>query len=234
VLAEAFAGSLGGAAALMAYAVRGPSSTLLAPSISRGPQDRHSLAITFDDGPSESTEAVLGLLSKYRVPATFFVCGANVARLPGVAQAIQYAGHDIGNHSHTHPRLYFRSRSIITDEFRTAQHTIAETIGTVPRLMRPPFGVRWFGFREMQRELNLTAVMWTVIGLDWKLSSRAISKRLQQGACDGAILCLHDGRGLNAKPDITQTLKALDESLPVLLDRGYRFETVGQLICPKN
>jgi peptidoglycan/xylan/chitin deacetylase (PgdA/CDA1 family) len=202
--------------------------------VSRGPQDRRAVAITFDDGPSERTESVLELLEKYRVPATFFVCGANAARLPGVARSIRAAGHEIGNHSQTHPRLYLRSRTVITNEFRTAQNTIADTIGTVPRLMRPPFGVRWFGFREMQQELNLTAVMWTVIGLDWKLASDAISARLKRGVCNGAILCLHDGRGLSTGPDISQTLKAVDESIPVLLDRGYRFETVSQLICPKN
>jgi peptidoglycan/xylan/chitin deacetylase (PgdA/CDA1 family) len=94
--------------------------------------------------------------------------------------------------------------------------------------------VRWFGFREMQRELNLMGVMWTVIGRDWKLPSKAISSRVQQGACNGAIVCLHDGRALAIRPDISQTLKALDESLPALLDRGYRFETVSQIICPKN
>lgn len=231
---EAFAGSVGGAAALMAYAVRGPSSTLLGPSVSHGSRNRRALAVTFDDGPSESTGAVLALLEKHHIPATFFVCGANVARLPRVAHAVSDAGHEIGNHSHTHPYLYLKSSATIKNEFQIAQQTIAETIGSVPRLMRPPFGIRWFGFREMQRELNLLGVMWTVIGLDWKLSSRAISSRLQRGACNGAILCLHDGRGLSVDPDISQTLKALDESIPALLDRGFRFETVSQLICPKN
>jgi peptidoglycan/xylan/chitin deacetylase (PgdA/CDA1 family) len=234
VFAEAFAGSVGGAAALMAYAVRGPSSTLLGPSVSHGSRQRRAIAVTFDDGPSESTEAVLDILQKHQVPATFFVCGSNVARLPKVAHAVKDAGHEIGNHSHTHPRLYLRSRGTIKNEFQIAQETITETIGSTPHLMRPPFGIRWFGFREMQRELNLLGVMWTVIGLDWKLSSRAISRRLQRGACNGAIFCLHDGRGLSVNPDISQTLKALDESLPAILDRGYRFETVSQLICPKN
>jgi peptidoglycan/xylan/chitin deacetylase (PgdA/CDA1 family) len=219
---------------LMAYAVRGPSSTLLAPSISRGAKDRKSVAMTFDDGPSESTESVLGILQKYQVAATFFACGANVKRLPGVAHSVMNEGHEIGNHSHTHPHLYLRSRADIESEFSRAQQTIGETLGIKPKMMRPPFGVRWFGFRDMQRDLGLMGVMWTVIGLDWKLPANGIAARLRSGACNGAIFCLHDGRELDPKPDISQTLKALDESIPALLDRGFQFETVSQIICPTN
>src|SRR4029077_10774854 len=83
--------ALGGAAcaacALMAYAVRGRSSTLLAPSVYRGSRQRRSIALTFDDGPSEGTNQLLEILNRYKTPATFFVCGMNVKRLPGVAAA---------------------------------------------------------------------------------------------------------------------------------------------------
>jgi peptidoglycan-N-acetylglucosamine deacetylase len=234
VLAEAFAGSVGGAVALMAYAVRGPSSTIFAPSVSRGATDRKSIALTFDDGPSESTEAVLEILAKYQVVATFFVCGANVARLPSVARSVRLAGHEIGNHSHTHPHLYFHGREQIEWEFATAQHAIENALATKPRLMRAPYGIRWFGFREMQEHLSLMGVMWSTIGLDWKLRSTAIASRLIYGASNGAIFCLHDGRQLMPKPDITQTLKALEETIPAILDRGFRFETASQLLCPTN
>jgi peptidoglycan/xylan/chitin deacetylase (PgdA/CDA1 family) len=234
VLAEAVTISLGGAAAAMAYAVRGPSSSLLAPSIHRGPQEKHALALTFDDGPSEGTEEVLELLQKFRAPATFFQCGMNVARLPDVARAVLAAGHELGNHSHSHPRLYLRSKETIEMEFARAQDVISSTTGSVPRLMRPPFGVRWFGFREMQGKLNLMGVMWTVIALDWKLKGSAIADRLLKSASNGGILCLHDGRGLQAKPDLSETLQALRETIPALQDRGYKFETVSQLLCLTN
>jgi peptidoglycan/xylan/chitin deacetylase (PgdA/CDA1 family) len=100
--------------------------------------------------------------------------------------------------------------------------------------MRPPFGIRWFGFRAAQRKLGLMGVMWTVIALDWKLKSEAISRRLLHGARNGAIFCLHDGRELRHTPDLTQMLRALRETIPALQDRGYRFETVSQLLCPTN
>src|SRR5437762_11026681 len=98
--------ALGGAAcaacALMAYAVRGRSSALLAPSVYRGSRRRRSIALTFDDGPSESTGRLLDLLHKLQIPATFFVCGMNVRRLPEVLRAAAAAGHEIGNHSYSH------------------------------------------------------------------------------------------------------------------------------------
>lgn len=234
MLGEAAAISLAGAAAVMGYAVRSPTSSLLAPSIYRGCVDRRALALTFDDGPSESSERVLELLRRHSVKATFFQCGMNVARLPSVALAVSSAGHEIGNHSHTHPRLYLRSRAAIEMEFARAQETIAATLGLVPRFMRPPFGVRWFGFREMQRKLGLTSIMWTAIALDWKLKSSGIVERLMCRALNGGIFCLHDGRGLAKNPDVSQMLAALAEIVPALQDRGYKFETVSQLLCPTN
>src|SRR5437773_10668930 len=88
------------ASAFMSWAVRGRASSVFGPSVWRGPRDRRVLALTFDDGPSESTPEILEILAHYRVPATFFQCGANVARLPAIARAVGAAGHTIGNHSH--------------------------------------------------------------------------------------------------------------------------------------
>jgi len=71
----------------MAYAVRGKSSALLAPSVYRGSRRRRSIALTFDDGPSEGTSQLLQILNRYQTPATFFVCGMNVRRLPATVRA---------------------------------------------------------------------------------------------------------------------------------------------------
>ena len=82
------------------------------------------------------------------------------------------------------------------------------------------------------RSLGLTAVMWTLIGYDWNRKADAVVERLAGGASNGAILCLHDGRELRAKPDIGVTVEAVRRLVPMLLDRGYRFETVSRLLCP--
>jgi peptidoglycan/xylan/chitin deacetylase (PgdA/CDA1 family) len=99
-------------------------------------------------------------------------------------------------------------------------------------LLRPPYGVRWFGLREIQRQLGLTGVMWTTLGLDWMLPAEAISRRLARGARNGAIFCLHDGRAGRPLPDIRPTLDAVRRLAPELLDRGFHFETVSQILCP--
>jgi len=218
----------------MTYAVRSPASSWLAPSIHRGSPQKRALALTFDDGPSEGTEAVLEILQRFAVPATFFQCGLNVNRLPALARAVSAEGHEIGNHSQTHARLYCSSKAKIEAEFRRAQDVITSTIGVRPRWLRPPFGVRWFGLREAQEKLGLMGVMWTVIALDWKLKSSAITGRLLKNASNGGILCLHDGRELQVKPDLSETLRALRETIPALQDRGYKFETVSQLLCLTN
>jgi len=222
------------AAGWMAWAVRGRSSSVFGPSVWRGRRDCRAVALTFDDGPSESTPRILDLLARYGVPATFFQCGANVRRLPEVARAVREAGHVIGNHSFTHSLLSFRAQRFIEWELRLTQQTIEEHTGVRPVWFRAPYGVRWFGIGPVQRRLKLTGVMWTVIGYDWKLKADAVVRRVAGGVSNGAILCLHDGRELRAKPDIGATLDAVQRLVPLLLDQGYKFETVGRLICPTN
>jgi peptidoglycan-N-acetylglucosamine deacetylase len=225
-------GLAAGAAGVMTYAVRGKSSTLLAPSVYKGAATRRAIALTFDDGPSESTPALLELLDRYRAPATFFQCGANVRRLPGIAREVASAGHELGNHSDTHPRLSFKAPDYILDQLTRAQESIEEATGNRPKLFRAPYGVRWFGLREAQRRLGLLGVMWTTIGVDWKWPSDRVAALLDQGARNGAIFCLHDGRGIQPRADVRVMLRAVERILPLLIDRGYHFERVSDIICP--
>jgi peptidoglycan/xylan/chitin deacetylase (PgdA/CDA1 family) len=223
-----------GAAAFMAWAVRGRSSSVFGPSVWRGPLDRRAVALTFDDGPSEGTLRILEILAGHSVPATFFQCGANVERLPAVARAVGQAGHAIGNHSHTHPLFCFRSRRVIEQDLERAQAAIEAHAGVRPSWFRPPFGARWFGLGRAQRRLDLAGVMWTVIGYDWNLKVDAVVERMTRRVSNGAILCLHDGRELCARPDIGVTVEAVRRLVPMLLDRGYKFETLNRLLCPTN
>src|SRR5271168_2035346 len=112
------------AAGSMAYAVRGRSSTFFGPSVYHGNINRPALALTFDDGPSESTPALLEVLAKHNARATFFMCGTNVRRLPAIAREVRSQGHEIGNHTDTHPRLDFKSPEYIYREMALAQETI--------------------------------------------------------------------------------------------------------------
>ena len=230
-LASAGGAALAGAGVL-AYAVRVPSATLLAPSVHRGTRTRRAIALTFDDGPSESTPELLRILASHGVQATFFQCGVNVRRLPQVARQVAAAGHEIGNHTETHPRLNFKPRDFIRRELAQAQESIQQATGVRPRYFRPPYGIRWFGLGEVQRQLGLTSVMWTTIALDWKWDSKRIVPRLLDGAQNGAIFCLHDGRGAQSNPDIRSTLESVREVLPKLMEQGFHFEKVTDILCP--
>ena len=219
-------------AGVLAYGVRGKSSSLLAPSVSHGPPDRRAIALTFDDGPSPATPRLLDILEKHGAKATFFQCGVNVIRYPEVARTVLAAGHEIGNHTQTHPLLSMHSSVAILREMSLAQDAIGDATGFKATLFRAPYGVRWFGMRQAQRELGLMGVMWTAIGLDWKLDGPAVSRRLLPAAKNGAIFCLHDGREISVEPDVTSTIEAVRTMIPILLDRGFRLETVSQLLCP--
>jgi peptidoglycan/xylan/chitin deacetylase (PgdA/CDA1 family) len=228
------AGVAAAGAAAFAYAVRSPRSDFFGPSVWRGPADRPAVAITFDDGPSESTPEILELLARHNARATFFQCGLNVRRLPEIAREVFAAGHEIGNHSYTHLLLSLQSPGIIDEEFSRTQEIIAETTGFSPWLLRAPFGVRWFGFRSVQRRLGLLGIMWSVLGYDWKRPSRIVVDRVRAGIGNGAIICLHDGRLLGVKPDIRAALEAARILIPLIQEQGYRLETISQLLCPTN
>jgi peptidoglycan-N-acetylglucosamine deacetylase len=224
---------IGAAAAIVAgfaWAVRGRSSAVFGASVYRGDRSRKSIALTFDDGPSESTPLILEVLASCDVRATFFMCGANVERLPEVARAVAAAGHEIGNHSDTHPRFDFCSEAVMSRELTEAQKKIVRATGVTPKLFRAPFGVRWFGLGAVQKRLDLLGVMWTVIGCDWKLPASGIVARIVKGADNGGIICLHDGRGIQVKPDIEATRKALEELVPELRNKGFAFETVSEIL----
>lgn len=223
---------LAAAAGAMACAVRAPWCDWLAPSIHRGDPHRRVLALTFDDGPSESTPELLDLLDRFGVRATFFMCGANVMRLPDIAREVFCRGHEVGNHTYSHKPLYLRSPQFIEREIAAAQETFESILYFRPKYFRAPYGCRWFGLRAAQDRHDLMGVMWTTIGLDWKYQADQIARRVADRAKPGGIICLHDGRQLRVNPDIKNTLDALAWVLPVLQKQNYRFETISELLCP--
>lgn len=228
MIAEAAAAALAGAGVL-AWGARGRSAQLFCRSIWRGPASRRAIALTFDDGPSESTLDLLSLLHTYGVRATFFQLGHHARRLPRLVRRCLEEGHEIGNHSDRHHGLWLRSPQFIREEIERAQEALARIAGTPPRLFRAPYGVRWFGMRRILRELGLTHVAWTVLARDYSLDADSIVAHVAPRVRPGAILCFHDGRELRHHPDIRPTLAALERLLPKWLEEGYEFLTVSEL-----
>ncbi len=221
---------MGGLSAAAAYGSVSKSSQLFGPTVYRGPGRERTVALTFDDGPSEGTLPLLEYLHKEKVFATFFQCGQNVRRLPGVAGQVAAAGHQLGNHTYSHPKLLFKSRQFIEREFTEAQKVITFETGLAPMILRPPYGVRWAGMRAVQEKLSLLNVLWTVIGNDWRWPAERIKRHVLQGVAPGGIICLHDGRAVESKPDISETLRAVRNIIPVLKDQGYEFLIVSDLL----
>ena len=221
------------AVGFLAWAVRGRSAAVFGESVWRGDRRRKAIALTFDDGPSESTPRLLDVLEEHNVRATFFMCGQNVLRCPDIARAVAARGHELGNHTLSHPRLDFKTPGFIRAQIEDAQRAIRTATGVEPRWFRAPYGVRWFGVGAAQRALDLRGAMWTVIGSDWRLPAQAIVERVERRVENGAIICLHDGRALRPAPDISSTIAAVETLLPRLRNQGYEFATLSEL-CPRK
>lgn len=207
-------------------------------SVHSGSAGRRSVALTFDDGPCPQTPAVLELLARYGVHATFFQTGTQVERYPEIAREVYAAGHEIGNHgwSHVslraslHRPLHLPSPQLIFREVAQAQRVLTEVHGHAPRWFRPPFGHRSLMLEAILRRLGLHCVLWSVIGHDWEWPADRIAERILSQTKPGAILCLHDGRDTQPTADLTELLRALEIIVPALHAEGYRFDTLSELL----
>jgi len=242
VLYASAAATLIGTAGATAYGICGRSSQLFGPSVYRGPGRRRSIALTFDDGPSEGSIRLLEYLAEQGIKATFFQCGMNIRRHPDITRGIHAQGHEIGNHTYSHPRLCprlswnlnLKSPKFIADQFSSTQAIIEAEVGIRPHLLRAPYGLRWYGIGAAQAKLHLLGIMWTVIGHDWEWPACRVADLVLAKASPGGIICLHDGRDIQPNPDVSEMLTAVKMIVPELKNQGYRFETVSNLLRPDS
>lgn len=216
------AAALGAAGATAAYAAACPAARLWARGFHRGPREGRRVALTFDDGPSRWTGEVVERLGRSDARATFFVCGRNVERDPAPARDALAAGHEIGNHTFSHPFLLGLSPAAVRREIFHTQRVVEDRLGVSPVWFRPPFGVRspWLGGALI--DAGLWEVQWSVIGYDWTLPAERIARRVNAGLEPGAVVCLHDGDQTRADPDRGETVRALETILARMAEDGYR------------
>lgn len=164
--------SLGLLAGGAAYAARWPTSQLFGNTLVDVPDpdpQHHTIALTFDDGPSSrNTEPLLEVLAEYNVQATFFLIGNHVRRHPRLARLVASAGHAIGNHTDMHPDLARKSDTRIHAELLRTQQILQDTVGITPRIFRPPYGSRRPAVLRIARSLGLVPVLWNITAQDWK------------------------------------------------------------------
>jgi len=223
-------GSIAAAASAAYYATYAVRSQWLGATIWSGRTDTNEVALTFDDGPGEDTEALLDVLEDLKVRATFFMIGRQVERYPHIARRVAESGHEIGNHSYSHPIFLYRRANEIRQQLRRAQEAIAETTGIRPRFARPPCGVRTPAYFAAARGLNLQTIQWSDTGFDWKNhDAQQVARDSVGRAHAGSIILLHDGDSAG-KSNRQQTIAAVPLIVSELRSRGLSTAPLNRLL----
>ena len=183
------------------------------------------IAMTFDDGPSATlTPKLLDLLAARHIKATFFVIGENVAEHPEIVERAAREGHEIGNHSWSHPNFGKMSEESVRSQLRRTDDAIKNATGKRPTLMRPPYGS--ITDREkhwIHDEFGYQIILWDVDPYDWRRPGPAVVRnRILKETQPGSIVLSHD-----IHPG---TIEAMPSTFDALEAKGFKFVTVSELI----
>ncbi len=199
-----------------------------------GPGRDRRVAITFDDGPAASTEAVLDVLAAEAARATFFVIGGFVSGREATLRRARAAGHELGVHGFNHLNaLVVREPETLSRELSTCAAELERAVGERPQLVRPPYGGDAGRTAREAGRLGLgPVVLWSVLGFDWEEGERteSIVERVLGEAHPGAIVCLHDGDRKDPAVSRDATVAALPTIVQGLRRDGYELVTVSELI----
>lgn len=232
-------------AAVTSYGAAYPRSQLFGATICRTAALLH-LALTFDDGPNPAvTPQLLDLLDKYSARATFFMIGRFVRERPELAREVARRGHLVGNHTQTHPNLFWLTPRGVRNELQQCQTSLQDAVGTTAKVFRPPFGLRNPWVVGTARSLGMQTCLWTAIPGDWRGKPaewliermRLVADNAQNAGqhASGDVLCLHDGTHRQLNGDRSRTLKALEYWLPRWRDLGLKFVTIAEAVrTPAN
>jgi peptidoglycan-N-acetylglucosamine deacetylase len=220
-------------ASVLTYAAYSAQSQLFGPTIIAG-NDPSEVALTYDDGPNDAaTPALLEVLARHNVRATFFMIGKFARLRPDLVRAVRSAGHLVGNHTETHPWLTMLPSINIHKELHDCNHVLEDILGETIHYVRFPHGARRPATLRIARELNLKPVQWNAQGNDWQLTdSKAIIARLNHGlnraqrASKGANILLHDGNDQHMSANRTPTVQTTDHLLTRFAIENKRLVTV--------
>lgn len=183
------------------------------------------VAMTFDDGPHpRNTPRLLDMLRERNIKATFYLIGNRVVTWPEIARRIADEGHEIGNHSWSHPFLNKLGNARVLKEIDKTTMAIWNATGRPPVTFRPPYGAFTRSQRTwLHKGRNLPTVLWSVDPADWRRpGASVVARRILKQSHKGAIILSHDiHRG---------TIDAMPGTLDGLTKRGMRFVTVSQIL----
>ncbi len=181
------------------------------------------VALTFDDGPSEiRTPALLSLLNKYNVKATFFMLGENIEKYPDIAKSVYNQGHLIGNHSYDHPRLIFKSPSFIRKQILETEELIKEVGQREVIYFRPPYSSKYIVLPLVLKNMDKKLVTGSYDPSSQYRSpfnAGKVAKEVIENIQPGSIIFLHDGKD----SDKEEFIKSIEIIILELKDKGYKF-----------
>ncbi len=169
--------------------------------------------LTFDDGPAECTPALLAVLARHGVHATFFVVGRRVARGRELVRRIAAEGHTVGNHSWSHPDLRTLESDALRVELERTSDAIERATGERPSLFRPPYGFTNRNVEAAASALGMRSVLWDVSTDDWLRPGVEAIGEVLRAAPPGAVVLMHDGRARAGRGDRRQTVAAVERLL---------------------
>ena len=229
------AGAIAGAVAAGWHSMS-PASQAYGRTFTGLPPGTRKLALTFDDGPNDPwTLRLLEVLARHSVRATFFMIGSYVRQRPEIALEVASAGHEIGNHTFSHPNLIFATPASVRSELAQCSSAIAAAIEDVTgrrmRFFRPPFGGRRPDVLSAAAAVGLETVMWRASSYDWSLpSAEAIVNRVCSQVRGGEVILMHDGSHRAATWDRSRTIAAADKLIRRYRDEGFDFVSVGEMV----
>ncbi len=195
------------------YGTLNPSFRFFGPIITQI-ETPNSICLSIDDGPDpHNTPAILDLLGKHQAKAMFFLIGEKAVRYPELVKEIHRRGHEIGNHSWSHPRATFWMLGPVRTyrEIAKCQNVIREIIGITPRYFRAPVGHFNFFVHPVLKHLGMQLVGWNCRGYDGVASSfHDVSQRIRRTATSGSIILAHEGTPI-AEEVISDILKLAEE-----------------------
>lgn len=187
------------------------------------------LSITFDDGPHATlTPKLLDMLRERGIKATFFLVGKNVAEYPAIVRRMVEEGHEVANHSWSHPSLTKLGADGLRAQIEKTNTAIESASGVKPKLIRPPYGATSARLNKLFADnYGMTVAIWSVDPLDWKYRNAArVTEKILEGAAPGAVILVHDIH--------PSTVAAMPATLDGLKARGYEFVTMSDLIAMEN
>ncbi len=189
--------------------------------------DFMKIALTFDDGPHPRyTPQILEILDEYNIKATFFVIGLNAENYPEAIEKVIKSGHEIGNHTYSHPHVSCLNSQTLKDEVEKCESIIYGLTDYKTKLFRPPEGFIDADVKTVVRNLDYKVILWDLDTKDWAhRSPKSISKYIEDNIESGDIILMHDYIAYDSP-----TPEALRLFIPILIEKGYKFVVVSELI----